>query len=182
METNFEGKRVEIDLFPDLPAVLAAAPQARSPQSKPHGNTGHPGRDAAALTPYVLKYQQAMLKKQFNLTKWLRCALMPNLSDSDFVTMQEAMEASQAYLRSHLPVEAEVSSSSASSEDSRMSDSVFSPRSNRFNTQDGLSRASLGSISPRAQPGRGEDPQEALSTLLRQRSISDMLHDRLDSE
>ncbi|CAE7448278.1 unnamed protein product [Symbiodinium sp. CCMP2592] len=168
-ETNAEGKSVEIDLFPDLPALLAAGPQAKQ-------SHGSPGCDAGQMALHALKHQQAMLKMHFKLRKWLHCALLPNLSERDFEKTQEAVEASQAYLQGQLPAdEADSVSSSRSSESSEDSAPLSSPRTQRSST--------LGAVSPLQSMTPGieqvdDDHRGSMNDLLRQRSVSDMLHDR----
>ena len=187
MEIDAEGNSLEIDLFPDLPALLAAVPQSKSHQSK-QANTGPPGpvRDGGVLVVNVLKYQQAMLKMHLNLRKWLRCALLPNMADEDFEAMEEAMEATQTYLKSQLPADetdARSSSSSATSEESGKL--IFSPR--RSNTLGALSRSSVGdlaelhSMTPRTVQGHENEEirlEQTANTILRERSVSDLRHDR----
>jgi len=168
-ETNAEGKSVEIDLFPDLPALLAAGPQAKQ-------SHGSPGCDAGQMALHALKHQQAMLKMHFKLRKWLHCALLPNLSERDFEKTQEVVEASQAYLQGQLPAdEADSASSSRSSESSEESAPLSSPRTQRSST--------LGAVSPLQSMTPGieqvdDDHRGSMNDLLRQRSVSDMLHDR----
>ena len=160
---------MEIDLFPDLPALLAAGPQAKQ-------SHGSPGCDAGQMALHALKHQQAMLKMHFKLRKWLHCALLPNLSERDFEKTQEVVEASQAYLQGQLPAdEADSASSSRSSESSEESAPLSSPRTQRSST--------LGAVSPLQSMTPGieqvdDDHRGSMNDLLRQRSVSDMLHDR----
>ncbi|OLP86353.1 hypothetical protein AK812_SmicGene32548 [Symbiodinium microadriaticum] len=166
-ETNAEGKSVEIDLFPDLPALLAAGPQAKQ-------SHGSPRCDAGQMALHTLKHQQAMLKMHFKLRKWLHSALLPNMSERDFEKTQEAVEASQAYLQGQLPADEADSVSSRSSE-SQESAPLSSPRTQRSST--------LGAVSPLQSMTPGteqvdDDHRGSTNDLLRQRSVSDMLHDR----
>ena len=158
---------MEIDLFPDLPALLAAGPQAKQ-------SHGSPRCDAGQMALHTLKHQQAMLKMHFKLRKWLHSALLPNMSERDFEKTQEAVEASQAYLQGQLPADEADSVSSRSSE-SQESAPLSSPRTQRSST--------LGAVSPLQSMTPGteqvdDDHRGSTNDLLRQRSVSDMLHDR----
>ena len=124
-----------------------------------------------------------MMKMHYNLRKWLRNALMPNVSDTDFEMTQEAMDAAQTYLKSQLPVdETHALSTSSATTSEESGPSVLSPR--RSSTLRTLGRASFGdlkeihSLSPRRRQTDDEDPELSLHQLWRQRSISDLRHDR----
>mgnify|MGYP001815255945 CR=1 FL=1 len=119
------------------------------------------------------------MKMHFGLRKWLRCAVMPNLSD-DFEAVQEAQEAAKSYLKQQLPQEPEESCSASSASSSQQDTGLFAGGLRRSSTVNDLQSPRTTQPLAHSQEPEGQDDERGFSmnVLLRERSISDLLNDR----